>query len=254
MVQNFLSQDVEWSNITHVKYRKWIGLSKSAEPSILYRSNEHFGLNFKDLGLLRKQLEVVKWHLHKYSRDVQSQQLYQYRLDLDRKGHIGKGNRTSPCLTLENLERSRELDRISGIGQQGRHGLGFGYKYRKVEPREAVIDKMKKEAEEKRLIILHQYQMQTSWLSWGLDPMMYGDLSWKAILTQYTSRLLTQANTLPTADSLRRWNLKRDVACGLCGDQGATLSHVLARCNWLERLKINSTVRIVIHGAIIMFC
>src|SRR5690349_16428878 len=107
MIQNFKKKDVEgWRNIIHRRYRKWLGLAKSAEESVLYRSNEHFGLNFKELLQMQKQLEVVKWHIIKFSKDAQVQALYGYRLALDRKGHIGRGNTTSPCLTLENLERS----------------------------------------------------------------------------------------------------------------------------------------------------
>ena len=139
---------------------------------------------------MQKQLEIVKWHILKYSKDLQAQELYRYRLTLDRNRHFGRGNRTSPCLTLENLERSRELDRISGLGQRGHRGLGLHLQYRRVEPRKEIIDRLKKEAEEKRMTVLHSYQMQTAWLSWGLDRMMYSDLSWKAILHQYTDRLL----------------------------------------------------------------
>jgi hypothetical protein len=88
---------------------------------------------------------VVKWHIMKYSKDPQAQELYRYRLDRDRKGHIGRGNRTSPCLTLENLQRSRELERLSSAGQHGRRGLGFQFRYRRVEPREEVIERLKQE-------------------------------------------------------------------------------------------------------------
>ena len=130
-------------------------LAKSTEGSILYRSNEHFGLNFKDLRQMQKQLEVVKWHIMKYSKDPQAQELYRYRLNRDRKGHIGRGNRTSPCLTLENLERSHELERLSSAGQHGRRGLGFQFRYRRVEPREEVIERLKRETEAKRLLVLH---------------------------------------------------------------------------------------------------
>ena len=144
-------QDVQtWTDHIHRKYRKWIGLAKSAEGSILYRSNEHSRLNFKDLGQMQKQLEVVKWHIMKYSKDPQSQELYRYRLRLDRKGHIGRGNPTSPCLTLENLERSRELERSSSAGQHGHRGLGFQYRYRRVEPREEVIERLKKKRQKPR--------------------------------------------------------------------------------------------------------
>ena len=73
---------------------------------------------------------------------------------------------------------------------------------------------------------LHSYRMQMAWLSWGLDRMMYCDLSWKAIFCQCTDRLLkflinVHTNILPTPDNLRRWNLARDSVCGLCAQQNA---------------------------------
>ena len=92
------------------------------------------------------------------------------------------------------------------------------------------------------MTVLHQYEMQTAWLSSGLENMMYCDLSWKAILNQYSSRLLkflvgSQTNTLPTPDNLRRWNLNRDATCGLCGQKWVTLSHVLAGCPWVREVE-----------------
>ena len=67
---------------------------------------------------------------------------------------------------------------------------------------------MKKEAEEKRLIILHQYKLQASWLSWGLNEMMKLDVGWNSLLYDYSGRLRqfavnAQTNTLPTPDNLR---------------------------------------------------
>ena len=167
------------------------------------------------------------------------QQLYNYRLALDRSGHIGRGNRTSPCLTLEELEHSRALERFVGFGQQGRQGLGSRCRYRKVDARVDIITRMKKEAEEKRLVILHQYELQASWLSWGLNEMMKSDFRWNTLLYDYSDRLLkfvvnSQTNTLPTPDNLRRWGLKRNVACGLCGKKEVTLSHVLGGCDWVR--------------------
>ena len=201
---------------------------------------------------------MIKWHICKYSKDLQIRQLYEYRLALDRQGHIGRGNRTSPCLTLEQLERSCVLDHISSHAQRGRQGLGFRYCYRKVESRAEITERMKKEAEEKRLIVLHQYEMQASWLSWGLDKMMKSDLGWQTMLYQYSQNLLkfvlnSQTNTLPTPDNLRRWKLKRNELCGLCGQQEVTLSHILAGCPWCGTWKTNLKARIGISGAITMF-
>ena len=171
--------------------------------------------------------------------DPQTRQLFQHRLELDMKGQTGKGHAPSPCMQIESLERSVEFDRILGSAQQGRTGIGYLRSKREQKPREKIISKMKQDAEAKRLIPLHDYKMQTPWLSWGLDTMMRKDLSWRAILNDYSQRLLkfllnAQSNTLPSPDNLRRWNLKRNVPCGLCGFKEATLSHILAGCHWVR--------------------
>ena len=245
MVQDFPAGVVaSWRDHIHRKFRCWIGLARCAEPSILYRSNHHFGLNFKDLVQMEKQLRVIKWHIIKTSKDSQLRQLYSYRLALDRSGHIGRGKRTSPCLTLEELEKARALERYVGLGQQGRQGISSRKTYRKVDTRADIITRMKRDAEEKRLIVLHQYQLQASWLSWGLNEMMKSDFDWKTLLYEYSDRLLkfvvnAQTNTLPTPDNLRRWGLKRNVACGLCGKKEVTLSHVLGGCDWVRQTEHN---------------
>ena len=51
--------------LVHKKYRKWIGLAKSAEGSILYRPTNQFGLGFVNLTDLHKQHPVTKWHIMK---------------------------------------------------------------------------------------------------------------------------------------------------------------------------------------------
>ncbi len=142
-------------------------------------------------------------------------------------------------MVLDALEKSQGLDDVLAKGQHGRQGLGFKRSQRKSHPRAAIVEKMKKEAESNRLSVLHNYQMQASWLSWGLDAMMKRDLSWNTILHQYSQRLLkfmanSQLNTLPSPDNLRRWNLNKDAACGLCGQKAVTLSHILAGCTWVR--------------------
>jgi len=243
MIQIFSDTTVgDWQKHIHRMYRKWIGLAASAEASILYRSKSNFGLQFKDLVQVKRQLHLVKWHLMKYSKVPESQKIYQYRLKLDQQGHIGQGRITSPALTLERLERSCAVDKLMDSGQHGRQGLGFKSKFRKVDPRRELIERFRKEAEEKRLIILHKYEMQSSWLSWGLDQMMASDNSWSTLLFQYSQRLLkfmvnAQLNTLPTPDNLRRWNLSKDSVCGLCAEKLVTLSHVLAGCPWVRTVE-----------------
>jgi len=249
MVQNFSETTVQkWQTMIHRRYRKWIGLAKPTEPSVLYRSNEHFGLNFKELPQMQKRLQVIKWYIMKKSNDSESRLVYQRRLELDKKGEIGQGRKTSPSLNLECHERAAALDSLAK-GQQGRSGLGhrgLKRKWKPDNPRTDILDQMKAQAEELRLQALHGYQMQTSWLSWGLNGMMKKDLSWNAILYQYSQRLLkflvnVQANTLPSPDNLRRWHLNKNsekdnknFRCGLCGEEKATLGHILAGCTWVR--------------------
>ncbi len=45
---------------------------------------------------------------------------------------------------------------------------------------------MKREAESKRLVLLQNYQLQNSWIKWGLSDMMAKDLTWNKILTGHT--------------------------------------------------------------------
>jgi len=172
MVQKFSLKTVHgWQNLVHRMYRKWIGLAKSTEASVLYRSNEHFGLNLKNLVELRDRLQVVKWHIMKYSSDSNSRKVYDRRLALDKKCKKGRSRKAAACLLLEELERRRFLDDLSA-GQHGREGLGSSVKSGKKGPRATLIQQMKKEAEEKRLLVLHEYKMQASccrgvWMEWS---------------------------------------------------------------------------------------
>ena len=76
-----------WQALIQRYFRRWVGLAASSEASVLYRSNEHFGLNFKHLGEMLQRLQVVKWHIMKYSHDKTCRDLFQYRLARDKERH-----------------------------------------------------------------------------------------------------------------------------------------------------------------------
>jgi hypothetical protein len=68
--------------------------------------------------------------------------------------------------------------------------------------------------------------------------MMHKDLTWKKLLYQCSDRLVKfLVNAIPdwlnTPDNLRRWNMKGDHKCGLCGRRNATLAHILGGCPWV---------------------
>ena len=70
-----------WHRYIHNKYRRWLGLANSTEPSVIYRSRAHFGLNFKDIREFTRHLKVIQSHILKYSKDPSARKLYKYMLD-----------------------------------------------------------------------------------------------------------------------------------------------------------------------------
>ena len=238
-----VTQARTWQSLIQPFYRRWVGLSANSEASVLYRFHEHFGLNFKHLGDMLSRLQVVRWHIMKYSSDSNARNLYQYRLKQDRARHYGKGRKSSPCLDLESLESDAKVQQIVGKAQRGRQGLGFGKSQRVLhnpnhEKRRQLGIIMRRDAENKRLALLHSYEMQNSWMTWGLSDMMSKDLTWNKILTGYSEKLLkfvlnSNLLTLATPDNLRRWNIATDVPCGLCTRPNVGLSHILAGCPWV---------------------
>lgn len=81
MVQDFSETDVsKIQALFHRRYRAWMGLAKSADGDVLYRSNKHFGLNIKNVNEVTRRLRVIKWHIMKNSLDLQSRLLYSNRL------------------------------------------------------------------------------------------------------------------------------------------------------------------------------
>lgn len=97
MVQDFSETDVsKIQALFHRRYRAWMGLAKSADGDVLYRSNKHFGLNIKNVNEVTRRLRVIKWHIMKNSLDLQSRLLYSNRLLRDKQGHVGQGRKSSP--------------------------------------------------------------------------------------------------------------------------------------------------------------
>jgi hypothetical protein len=226
-------------------HKKWLGLARMAEKNILYRHNSHFGLGFKSMDEIQNRLQLVRWLILKDSDDPKARLVFERRLDLDRKGHLGKGRRSSPCLDANRLDRRRILDGIAGTNNKGKQGVDLYFKSSRpsISAREETINLCKKEYEEKRIRLSLRYEMQTNWVRYsGLDDMERKDLTWKKMLS-YQPNLLkwtlnATANTLPSPDNLRRWNQSKDACCGLCGAKHATLNHILAGCSWVNSFEL----------------
>ena len=230
-----------------------MGLAHSAEQGLLYRSNSKFGLAFKHIGSLHKQMQVTKWHLMKHSRDPIARAIFNRRVHLDQQGHIGTGRTFSPSLEVQRLEGLVKLERFTGEGNVSNNGTGLGFIKRKKhvvqtagDSRKRMAEIAKLESEDKRIAIAFQYEMQTSWLKYGLTNYMEKDLTWQKLLYSYSEALTrfclnVRTNTLPSPDNLRRWGKAKNICCGLCGLAAATLNHILAGCPWVRNRENNRT-------------
>src|SRR5690349_14561895 len=121
---------------------------------------------------------------HKYSQDKTCRDLYQFRLSRDKERHYGRGRETSACLQLEHLEGDAKIQEIIGNARyrKVRKTFSDGNKERRFQI--GLI--IRREAERKRLVLLENYQLQNSWLKWGLSDMTAKDLTWNRILTGYS--------------------------------------------------------------------
>ncbi len=178
----------------------------------------------------------MRWHILRHSKDPTCRALFAHRLRLDRAGVVGTGRpgKTSRMKVVE-LESAAHLEKKMPQPRPRRRGLGYGKCPPQHSERRQILDLLKKAKEHDRLTKLHGYEMQSSWMVWGLDKAMQRDLSWQKVLYQMSAPLLkfylnAQLNTLPSPDNLSRWGQGSEFRCTLCGRVSATLSHILAGC------------------------
>ena len=224
-------------------YKKWTGLAASAETSVFFRSREHQGHGLKNLEDCNEKQQIVKWMIMKESKDPQARRIFERRLERDKRGEIGRGKKDSICLKIEKLESVLNFEGMRGEIRKA--GSKEGLKTtRRVSHRAKVLKVYKREKEEKRIVPLHDYQMQANWLQWSdkLNRGMEQSVEWGKIMTCYSERLLkfilnANLNTLPSPDNLKRWNVKKgkDFKCGLCPQSAATAAHILAGCPYVLR-------------------
>ena len=61
-------------------YKRWLGLPRCTEVSVLYRPCRNFGLNLKQLPLVLKRQQVTKWHIMQHSKDPTARAIFEGKL------------------------------------------------------------------------------------------------------------------------------------------------------------------------------
>ena len=232
--------------------KKWSGLARAADPSVLYRSRENAGLGMKESCEEHKRQRLIRRHQLATSEDPKVKAIHEEFADFQRQR---KTNEWKETRELENLQAEAKIRQVMGRATDGA-GIGFGYQLRgrpcdgpKAE-REAMLRVFKEIYEEERLVKVMSKPLEDSdpdthpdekkgnyfcgWLKWKNAMMV--DLRWDQLLRKQDSYLRFVLNatqeSLPTPSRLKHWNKSSggDGKCPLCSRFVGTLKHILCRC------------------------
>jgi hypothetical protein len=154
-----------------------MGMKKTTENGILYRSNMAFGLGFKNLEDANFRAQVVKWHIMKWSLDPNARALYVYKQEEE---EVKK--KRSPCRVIKDVEDRVYLLDLCG-GQTDRKGAGSSRPPSTTkEKRQRVLTIVKNDDDARRTDQTAGYAMQTNWRDYGLNQTMQADLTRKQML------------------------------------------------------------------------
>ena len=209
--------------------KKWLGVARCADNTVLYRSKQHFGLQIPNIKTCFKKAQTGREHKMKHSKDNNIRKLHCVKAKSEEEKV-----RWSACKELNNVERAIILDDMAFSGQTNRHGIGFNKK-QKLNPREKIAKKVEELDEVQREQHAVQLGMQGSWTKW--DNLMNNDMKWQSLLYSYSPSLLSFALnatqlTLPTPDNLVRWGKTQLGKCDLCKYNKCTLLHILSGCKF----------------------
>ncbi|MCW2763642.1 MAG: uncharacterized protein JWR85_3843, partial [Marmoricola sp.] len=215
--------------------KRWIGLCKTANTTILYRSRANKGLQLSSPSLCLVRAQVSKASIIKHCSDPDMRALYQVKLATDQQQkRIWK-----PTVMLEQVESSVDHTLKFGAPKLNRGGLGLVPTDRP-HPGSQAYRKLVSEAvcqltDQDRLTSVMDFAMQGAWTKW--DQVESLDFNWTNLLYGLPPKLLSFALnatqlTLPTPDRLRVWGKTHVGACKLCSKPNASLYHILCNCSF----------------------
>ena len=218
--------------------KRWAGLPKCANPSILYRKRENKGLQLKALTTHLKCMQLVKYHILKHSVDEDTQFIYDHIAQ--RQGGKKQWNGVKELHERERHLFINELCR----GQTGRQGLGSIKGQQRIdqmtkrEHRSSVSSLTKEISEEHLLVSLYGMAKQGRFLGW--ETAMQMDTRWNSLLYSWSPEMLkfylnAIQDTLPSPANLKTWNKHPLGQCSLCGYNCCTMLHIFNCCQYSLR-------------------
>jgi hypothetical protein len=227
-----LSFGKELDAISTRHLKKWMGIHRSADIGVLYRNNEHFGLNLTLTSLHLQKMGVVKCLLLENSKDPDIKVLYHAREER-KKAETGRiWSSTRAAFEARNIVTHN----LRFPSQTNRQGLGSGvYDH---NPSSARIRKLCTTAAtsvkaEQLWSHSHSLNMQSLWTHWAEHTRPL-DFSWNNLIHGPGKRIISflinaTQNTLPSPHFLKVQKFQDDDKCTLCRKPGF-VSHILSGC------------------------
>lgn len=235
--------------------KKWTGLPRCANPSILFVGDQkQTGLRVKSLTTVWKQQQHVKFNLLQTSLDPRCKSL----AAIICKRQDRWSRKFAPVVLAEDCRVIVEANcqivesQNATLPSPQHPPLSHRDVRRKVNSYIRDIDVTE------QLDKLRTLQMQGRWLEWS--EQMHMDLSWNRLIYNWSDaelRFALQAttDTAPTATNLHRWGHHEiDTACKLCG-RLATLRHAVNACSFAftqgrYTWRHNSVLAAIKHGIV----
>ena len=220
--------------------KKWSGLTKTADPSIFFRSHEHFGLNIPELCVVHKKQRLIRRHQLANSADPRVRAIHEEFARLQKHRQSRGTNEWKESCQLDALLAEVRMNKVKGRGQTNQAGLGYGIRHAPKQgqrrEREEVLQVFSEIEEQNRIVrALTKRKCFSDWLKW--ESALAVDLSWQQLLHKHSDSYLkfvlnSIENTLPTPDNLRRWNQSNacEGRCPLGCFKSGTLMHILCNC------------------------
>ena len=215
--------------------KKWLKLTRSADPSILYRGSCGLSLTaIKDAVIAsRCNTEIILCT----SRDPIVRTIAKRRRDSD---VLASGQNTPKRIktAVRDLEFQKAFCQHTRTTND-RRGLGAaGASIKTHINKKSIINRTKELSNEEKIGKILSLSVQSSWTNW--DELIQVDLKWNEMMYGMSPSLLSfwlnaVQNTLPDPTNLRRWGKQFQASCALCKWKNCTLQHILCSCK--EALK-----------------
>lgn len=214
--------------------KNWIGIYKTAEPGILFRSKDNFGLGLTPVIDHFERMQVVKCQILQHSVCEDIRAIYSTRAKLE----SAPGRKWR--FTRANAEAAAQVELASLFqSQSGRQGLGRGH-FKAVlssaEKRKLASAFALQFSQERRIVHSLSLARQGAWLDWSESTTPF-DFSWHNLIFGLSDELFkfvlhSSINWIKTPDLMFLWSKSLTANCPLCSHKVCSIHHIISSCSF----------------------